>query len=219
MNNCKNQNSFKATNLLIVINVAVMLLMIVYNLANYGSLSLTEKTLTDFGGIVPRQSSLMTIISSMFLHAGVFHIVMNMISLKIFGDDMEAVLGNYYLLLYFLSGIFSGAAIYFLTNNLTVGASGAICGLWGAKIIHVFRYNFPKSEKVKIVLDTLFLIGIGFLPFISATGHAVGLASGMLMSLGVFIFLDKINAKVNIKTIHDNEKLIIVEEVYKSRNP
>lgn len=215
MNNSENQNSFKATNLLIVINVAVMLVMIVYNLANYGSLYLTEKTLTAFGGIIPNQSSLFTIIGAMFVHAGVFHIVINMLSLKFFGDEMEPVLGGFYLPIYLLSGIFAGMAIYFLGHNLTVGASGAICGIWGAKIVHVFRYNFPKSEKVKIVLDTLFLIGMGFLPFISGMGHAVGLASGALLSWVFFILSDKTN--VETSNAVEEEKLIIVEQVYRAR--
>jgi membrane associated rhomboid family serine protease len=84
--------------------------------------------------------NLMTLITSMFLHAGWLHIIFNMWSLWIFGDNVEDDLGFLgYLLLYFLSGVAGGFAFAFLAqdpiNSSAVGASGAIAGVMGAYLV------------------------------------------------------------------------------------
>ncbi len=104
---------------------------------------------------------LYTLLTSMFLHGGLAHIMGNMIYLYIFGDNIEAVMGRArYLLFYLLSGL--GATLFHIASialmppealintALTsvnpwlipaVGASGAISGVLGAYII-----LFPASQ-------------------------------------------------------------------------
>ena len=175
-----------ATNILIIFNILVMAVMVAVNFFNYNVFELKPQTLVDFGGIIPNKSSIFTIISAMFLHAGLLHISLNMLSLKTLGNEMEQFLGKQYLIIYFVSGIAAGLAIYFFTKNLTIGASGAICGLLGAKLVKTFKYHPSKLERGMIVSDIALLVGIGFMPQVSAMGHSVGLITGMALGLVMF---------------------------------
>ena len=87
-------------------------------------------------GAVPATYAFLPILTSMFLHASWPHVLVNMWGLYIFGDNVEDRLGHFgYLLFYLASGL--GAAFTHLLFNLnsqvpTVGASGAIAGVFGA---------------------------------------------------------------------------------------
>ena len=74
------------------------------------------------------------LVSSMFLHAGFMHIFFNMYSLYIVGPKVEDFFGKWkYTLIYLLSGISGGLLSIAMNDNVvTVGASGAIFGLFGA---------------------------------------------------------------------------------------
>lgn len=194
---------YSVTNVLIAINMVVMLIMLGVNYINYDTYKLQNSTLLNFGAIVPHQSSLLTIISAMFLHGSIWHILANMLSLKMLGDKMEALFGKSYLSLYFLSGIAGGLAAYFLGHNPTVGASGAICGLLSAVVVHAFKYEKTKQAKIGPMLDVILLIGIGFLPSISALGHGGGLIMGFIFALLYF----HINNEKILKDILDKENL------------
>ncbi len=94
-------------------------------------------------GFVPRRLLLgewdrvvVTVFTSMFLHGGWFHLISNMWTLYIFGDNVEDRMGHgRFLAFYLLSGVFA-AFIQSLTDPASpiplVGASGAISGVLGA---------------------------------------------------------------------------------------
>jgi membrane associated rhomboid family serine protease len=88
---------------------------------------------------------LFALFSFMFLHGGFWHLLGNMWSLYIFGDNIEDRLGPLrYLLFYLLCGLTSGLAhlIFNLGSNVpTIGASGAIAGVMGAYFI-----LYPRSK-------------------------------------------------------------------------
>jgi membrane associated rhomboid family serine protease len=97
-----------------------------------------------------------TLLSSMFLHGGWMHIIGNMWSLWIFGDNVEDRMGRGgFLLFYLLSGLAAGA-VHVVTNAdstvPTVGASGAIAGVMGAYLL-----LFPHSSVVTMVPIFFFL--------------------------------------------------------------
>ena len=84
-----------------------------------------------------------TIITYMFLHAGLAHIAFNMIALFFFGPRVESRLGSgRFLWLYFLSGI-SGAVLSFFMapGDAILGASGAIFG-----VMLAFAYYWPRDQ-------------------------------------------------------------------------
>jgi membrane associated rhomboid family serine protease len=83
------------------------------------------------GGVTP--APVLTLVTYMFIHAGVGHIFGNMIFLWVFGDDVEEALGRRrFLLFYFLCGI--AGALAFVASDPAfdgplIGASGAISGV------------------------------------------------------------------------------------------
>jgi membrane associated rhomboid family serine protease len=101
---------------------------------------------------------LFSFISFMFLHGGFWHLLGNMWTLYIFGDNVEDRLGSVrYLCFYLLGGIASGLSHLFLnwhSTAPTIGASGAIAGVMGAYFL-----LYPRSR-------VLTLIPIFFLPYL-----------------------------------------------------
>ncbi|MFP5213829.1 MAG: rhomboid family intramembrane serine protease [Acidobacteriota bacterium] len=118
-------------------------------------------------------------ISSMFLHGGWLHLIGNMWTLYIFGDNIEARLGHVkYLVFYLLSG-FAAAFIQIVTNPEstipTIGASGAIAGVMGAYFV-----LYPRAKVLTLVpiiffftfveLPAFLFLGIWFfMQFLSGT--------------------------------------------------
>ena len=88
------------------------------------------------GGFMPPS---LTFFSYMFLHGGWMHVLLNMLFLFVFGDNIEDALGHArFLVFYLLCGIAGGAAHAFaapLSNVPLVGASGAIAGVIAAYIM------------------------------------------------------------------------------------
>ena len=90
-------------------------------------------------GYLPAAVAFVPFLSSMFLHASLPHVLLNMWGLAIFGDNVEDRLGHFsYLAFYIVCGL--GAGITHLIFNFnstvpTVGASGAIAGVMGAYLV------------------------------------------------------------------------------------
>lgn len=124
------------------------------------------------------------LITAAFLHYGPFHLFLNMLVLYLFGPPLESVLGSArFLLLYVAAGL-AGSAGALLMNPeaVTVGASGAIYGLFGAMLVleRQGTYVFGGSVIPLLVLN----LAITFLiPNVSIGGHLGGLAGGALAIL------------------------------------
>ncbi|MFO7706765.1 MAG: rhomboid family intramembrane serine protease [Desulfobacterales bacterium] len=125
---------------------------------------------------------LFALLSFMFLHGGLWHLIGNMWSLYIFGDNVEDRLGPVrYAAFYLLSGLLSGVAhmlIYRLSNIPTIGASGAIAGVMGAYFL-----LYPRSRVLTLVpilfiplffhIPAAFYLGLWFfLQFWQAAGSS-----------------------------------------------
>src|ERR1700750_2127254 len=121
--------------------------LVIYFLAS--QLGLLNALVAQFG-VVPRAeiawltgtpafspaAAMIPILTSMFLHGGLGHVIGNMWMLWLFGDNIEDYLGHFaYLLFYLLCGVAATFAhILFNANSLvpSIGASGAIAGVMGA---------------------------------------------------------------------------------------
>ena len=121
-------------------------------------------------------------LSFMFLHGGFWHLLGNMWSLYIFGDNIEDRLGHVkYLIFYILCGLTSGLfhlLINFNSKVPTIGASGAIAGVMGAYLI-----SYPRSKILTLIpifiipyfieVPAFFFLGIWFLfQFLNAAGSS-----------------------------------------------
>jgi membrane associated rhomboid family serine protease len=124
--------------------------------------------------------------TSMFLHYGVFHLLMNMWALWVLGRPLEAALGRArFLALYMVAGLGGSVVTYLLASpeSLTAGASGAIYGLFGALIIVLRKMRRSIAGVVPILVINLVLTFS--VPGISITGHLGGLVTGALAAAGL----------------------------------
>jgi len=130
------------------------------------------------------------IVSGAFLHGGLLHIGMNMLALYVVGNDVELVYGTArFALIYAIAMVGSGLAIvYFVPHDLTVGASGAIFGLFGALLAVGLRLGSPGRRLIGRMLPVLVvnLVLTFTIPNISAAGHVGGLITGFLAGLVLF---------------------------------
>ena len=125
----------------------------------------------------------LALVSFMFIHGGFWHLLGNMWSLYIFGDNVEDRLGFLrYLFFYLLCGWVSGLSHLFINWHSqvpTIGASGAIAGVMGAYLI-----LYPGSKILTFIpifflpyfveIPAFFFLGIWFvIQFVSAAGTDV----------------------------------------------
>jgi membrane associated rhomboid family serine protease len=126
------------------------------------------------------------LVTSMFTHQEIWHIAFNMLSLWWLGGPLEAALGRArYLAVYFVSGLAGSALAYLLTSpsTATLGASGAIFGLFGATAVLVRRLNHDMRPIIALlVINLIFTFGWGG---ISWQAHIGGLVAGVITGYGM----------------------------------
>jgi len=107
-------------------------------------------------GYLPADAAIIPFFSSMFMHAGWLHLILNMWGLAIFGDNVEDRLGHLrYLLFYLVCGLGADVTHYLFNINSrtpSVGASGAIAGVMGAYFI-----LFPKARVLTWAFTFFFI--------------------------------------------------------------
>jgi membrane associated rhomboid family serine protease len=143
----------------------------------------------------------LTPLSSMFLHAGPLHLAGNLVYLWIFGADLEARLGHWRFLLFYLACGLAAAALHVASAPSswlpTVGASGAISGLLGAYAARDptrrVRLYWPRGE-VPALAFLLLWVALQLAAGIDAWGrggavagfaHLGGFAAGAVLARGV----------------------------------
>jgi membrane associated rhomboid family serine protease len=126
------------------------------------------------------------LLTAMFLHAGPLHLLMNMWALWVLGRNLEVVLGPVrFLALYLLSGLGGSVAVYWFSHPraLTVGASGAIFGLFAAFFVVLRRLGRDTSAIIPVLVINLVITFS--VPAISWQGHIGGMISGGILAAGL----------------------------------
>ncbi len=127
-------------------------------------------------------------ITSGFLHYGIFHLLLNMYALWILGGAVEQMGGRARLAASYLVSILVGSlgALVVTPDALTAGASGGVFGLMGVILIAQRLQGLPFRESPLIgilFINLLFTFGI---PNISVGGHIGGLVGGALAGFVMF---------------------------------
>lgn len=165
-----------------------------------GGGSTDDDTLYAFGALWPPAvgtgGEYWRLLTAMFLHAGVAHILFNMLALTVIGPQLERRIGHWrYALLYFGAGLLSMGAVTGLAltgiaePSLLVGASGAIMGEIGA--LAGLALRAPRSDRAAargalrsalsiIVMQACFDM---LVPQVSFAAHASGALAGCLIVL------------------------------------
>lgn len=147
--------------------------------------------------VFPEKNVWLAVGVSMFLHGGILHLLFNMWSLWIFGNNVEEAFGPLlYLLLYAASGVAATAGFVWANPQTTVplvGASGAIAGIMGAYLVLFPRHLVLTLILFRIVaIPAVFFLGLWFLSQFLLVGesngiaweaHVAGFLFGMLVTL------------------------------------
>ncbi len=123
------------------------------------------------------------LITAAFLHAGIFHIVLNMLVLAQLGPILERALGRVrFAVLYLLSALGGSTLSYLVSDpgSLGVGASGAIYGLFGAYFVVVRRLG--GETRPILILLAINLVITFTVPIIDWRAHVGGLVVGAALA-------------------------------------
>jgi membrane associated rhomboid family serine protease len=154
-------------------------------------------------GLVPVQimggKNLLSLITSMFLHADILHLALNMLFLLISGDAVERELGSSrFLALYLACGVIAGLFHSYLNSASvipTIGASGAIFGVLAAfAILFPFRWLLKLFGFIPIPLPAILFVFItiltetayvssGVVESVAHTAHVGGFLAGVFLTL------------------------------------
>jgi len=191
-----------ATKTLIGINVAVALVSFLLGGAGsvagggLGGLLGNSTSLTNWGAVIGSafygnpavehgiaHGEWYRLITAMFLHYGLLHLLLNMYALWILGRDLERVLGTLrFTGLYLLAGLGGNVAAYLFSapNSATAGASTAVFGLMAAIFVILRRLNQSVAPILPvIVINIVFTFAVAS---ISVAGHLGGLAVGAIVA-------------------------------------
>ncbi|WBB65883.1 rhomboid family intramembrane serine protease [Micromonospora sp. WMMD812] len=192
------------TKALIALNALLMLLSIASDRggdaavggSGFGGLLGGNTPLTDWGSVIGlavfpdgtvggvADGEWYRLVTAMFLHYGVVHLLLNMWALWVLGRSLEANLGPLrFLALYLIGGFGGNVAAYLFSaqNTASAGASTAIFGLFAAIFVIMRRLGRDTSAILPIlVINLVFTFTV---PGISIAGHLGGLVAGGLMAL------------------------------------
>ncbi len=188
----KTKKPIMLSHILIFINVAIFLVMFFYDS------SLSSDTLIKFGAkynfnIAKREYY--RLFTAIFLHAGIAHLIFNMVALNAFGKDIEIIFGKVkFITIYIMSGLIASFGSFAMNYSVGVGASGAIFGLLGANLY--LLYLNPKAYKKIYGKDIIILIAINIVygftnPQIDNSAHLFGLIGGFLVAKAIGVSYEK----------------------------
>lgn len=167
---------------LIAINVIVYILMML----GY------RNNILWYGANIPdliRKGDIYRLLSSVFIHANLMHLFCNMYALYVIGPQLESYLGRFkYLAVYLISGVTGNLLSMAFSSSVSVGASGAIFGLFGSLLYFGYHYRVYLGTILKSQLIPLIILNlvIGFMiPNIDNAAHIGGLIGGILMTIAL----------------------------------
>jgi membrane associated rhomboid family serine protease len=181
----RNPGNTPLTFVLIAVNVAVFF----YEMAQ-GDIRGTNflQVVYDFGlnaFAISENGEWYRIVTSAFLHASIFHLLLNMYALFVLGPIVERTLGRVQFGIVYAAALMAGSAgaLLLSPNEITVGASGAIYGLLGALVV-IFRSRgislMQSGLGITLLINFVFTLTISN---ISLGGHLGGLIGGGLAAL------------------------------------
>lgn len=195
------KKDFFITPLIIDINVLLFILMVISS-KKMGTIMLPDNdSLLTWGANykpVTMDGQWWRLLTSMFEHVGIIHLVMNMYALLYVGIFLEPLLGKLrFATAYIVTGLFASLASLWWNDNIpSAGASGAIFGMYGVffallltnLIEKTVRQQLLKSIGIFIVLNVVIGLSSGF---IDNAAHLGGLFSGIIAGFLLYFSLIK----------------------------
>ncbi|MDP4269241.1 MAG: rhomboid family intramembrane serine protease [Bacteroidota bacterium] len=205
----KPHDGFFITPILMYVNVFIFILMVINGC---GFISFQGDDLVTWGanyGPYVADGEAWRILTCMFLHGGVMHLLMNMYSLFFVGILLEPFVGKWkYLSIYIGTGIISGiASVWWHDATVSVGASGAIFGLYGLflslMLLNVLPKQFSKAFLSSILIFVGFNLFMGLAGGIDNAAHIGGLLSGALVGLFIYVFSENSESEEEAEVLEE----------------
>lgn len=141
------------------------------------------------------------IITGSFIHADLIHLSMNMLSLYYLSNALKYYIDDITLLVIYIASLLSSAfasTLFGSVLSVSVGASGAIYGLFGAIIvIALLKKNHDNGKMIGAIIPVVILnLGISLMPGINMIAHLSGLVSGG------FIYYVYANRNIKAKEVY-----------------
>ncbi len=146
------------------------------------------------------------LISSMFVHAGFMHLMLNAYALVLASIFIEPLIGPVrYAIIYFAAGIAGGiASLWWHENTVSIGASGAIFGLFGTILSATLTNVIEKQDKKMILIlfgpYVLINLIIGFMGGVDNAAHIGGFVAGIIGGLIIYSTMKKEQLDENTST-------------------
>ncbi len=206
------KKGYYATPILVDINIAIYLVMLLKG-PEFAMLGFEKKYLISWGANytpLTLHGQWWRLLTCTFLHSGLMHIANNIVALMFTGMFFEKVIGaKKFFIVYFITGIAGSAvSVWWHTNAVSVGASGAVMGIYGVYFALLFTNILPKVVfrgffrilSIIIVIGTLL---IGLAPGIDNAAHVGGLVSGFILGFIFRPFLEPFTDK-DVEGLADN---------------
>jgi membrane associated rhomboid family serine protease len=134
------------------------------------------------------------LLTSGFLHAGLFHLLLNMYVLWILGNMLEPAIGRLRFSIIYLVSLLCGSfgALLLSPDRFTVGASGAIFGLMGGAVMVMRNRGIDPMQSGLPLWIGINLVFSFAVPGISIGGHIGGLIGGAIAAIVLFELPDRI---------------------------
>ena len=203
------KDGFYITPIIINLNLLIYITMV---FAGLGLISFKGEDLLNWGANfkpLTLDGQWWRLLTSTFLHGGLMHILANMYGLLFVGIFLEPLLGKKkYALIYLATGILASvASIWWYDATVSVGASGAIFGLYGFFLACLLLKVFPSDFGKTFLASTLVFVGfnliMGFTGGIDNAAHIGGLLSGFILGI---IMSGQLKRQTKITTEHKTEK-------------
>ncbi|WP_420421618.1 rhomboid family intramembrane serine protease [Simkania sp.] len=184
------------TKILIAINLIVFALM---SLSGVALVSPEVKDILRWGGNSGYEvlsGEWWRLLTSLFVHIGVIHLLVNMYALFSMGRFLESAIGSYlYFVAYLVSGLLSGVASFLFhqeTMIVSAGASGAIAGIFGMGFVVLFTIPMSVEERKKALLNCMYVLFANVMYAfknhdLDHSAHLGGLACGVVLGLGYYL--------------------------------
>lgn len=188
------RTGYFVTPILININVLVFILMVI---AGLGFMSFGAEDLLAWGANYrpyTEDGQGWRLLTSIFLHGGAIHLVMNMVSLMFIGIMLEPVIGyKKYIIAYLVTGIVASITSMYWHTVVGVGASGAIFGLYGVFGALITTPVINKKDKRGLGITIAIFVGYnliyGLTGGIDNAAHIGGLASGIIIGYIYYLLM------------------------------
>ncbi|XP_022969832.1 RHOMBOID-like protein 2 [Cucurbita maxima] len=157
----------------------------------------SSNTLLKLGALqwdkIVRQHQVWRLMSCIWLHAGIIHLLANMLSLALIGIRLEQQFGFVKIgIIYLVTGV--GGSVMsslFIQNNISVGASGALFGLLGAMLSELLVnwtiYSNKAASLFTLIVIVVINLAVGVLPHVDNFSHIGGFLTGLLLGFVLLI--------------------------------